>query len=454
MDIVFSPPRGSSRADASERAWRALKKGWADVHVFLTPEFVVDWVSPSVYYVLGWQPSEMIGRNYEDFTHPDLAEEGFRMAVDMHRFPNGFDPADGIPDEVSVVCPAHVVLRRADGKFIPMESRGNIHFGDPAIAGVHLVLRDVTDLQAQDRLLSLIAADAPVEEVFHAIVDTVVTQVPGTSASIVSPGADCLTIEVPSGSLEVVDREALLACVNRVLGSGTFEFLSLSQHTPWHTVWVLPLTTPDLQVSLATLLVWTASDGAPVSWVESILTRLARLGSIGLARISDLEQLRRAAAVDPLTGIANRREFERSLMLASRQATGRWAVFYLDLDNFKEINDRYGHSVGDEVLVETANRLSSTIRGGDLAARIGGDEFTILCANLSCDADAHLVAERIQTATSRPMSLKSLGSDLQVGVSMGFSITDTPGDVEHLMVRADDRMYKAKNRGRPRLSGT
>lgn len=450
VDIVFTPPRGNNRPDVGDRGWRALNKSWADVHVFLTTDFVVDWVSPSVYYVLGWRPSEMIGRNYEDFVHPDLADEGFRMAMDMLRFPNGFDPADGNPDEVSVVCPAHVVLRRADGKFMPMESRGNIHFGDASIGGVHLVLRDVTDLHAQDRLLSLIAADAPVDEVCHAIVDTVVTQVPGTSASIVSPGADGEAIEVPSGSLESHDRQAVLACVNRVLQSGSFEFVSLTQHTPWHTVWILPLKTPDPPVCMAALLVWTESDGAPVSWVESILVRLARLGSIGLARISDLEQLRRAAAVDPLTGIANRREFERSLLLASRQATGRWAVFYLDLDNFKDINDRFGHAIGDEVLLQTATRLSGAIRLGDIAARIGGDEFTILCSNLSSDTDALVVAERIRAAMNRPMSVRGVSSPLTVGASMGFALTENPEEVGHLMDLADDRMYDAKNGQRTR----
>lgn len=445
VDAPMTPPRALARPDGRDRAWRALQKSWADVHVFLTREFILDWVSPSITYVAGWRPEEMVGRNYEDFMHPDLAEEGLRIVMDMFEHPDGFDPADGEPPAElrALLSPAHVMLRTKDGRFLPVETRGNVHLNDPDIDGFHIVLRDVSDLDAQDRLLSLIAHDAPIEDVSAAIIRTVVTQVPGTYASLVFPCAE--TVDVPA---ELADDESLtvevLAHVNDVMDRRELGHLPLRAPTKWRTAWTLPLVTPDGERSLAALVVWTESDGPPVSWLASILGRLARLGSIGLTRISDLEHLKRVAAIDPLTGLANRREFERSLLTACSEPVGRWALLYIDLDGFKLVNDVYGHAVGDEVLRETARRLSTVVRRGDIVARMGGDEFTILCPALPTQLEAQRLADRVLSAMDEPMRVPGVNADLEVGASVGFATTDLPSDVPRLLGRADVHMYANK----------
>jgi diguanylate cyclase (GGDEF)-like protein/PAS domain S-box-containing protein len=151
---------------------------------------------------------------------------------------------------------------------------------------------------------------------------------------------------------------------------------------------------------------------------------------------------------DPLTGLANRTLLldRIRLELARAGRAGGVALFYLDVDDFKAINDRWGHDAGDEVLVRVARRLARTVRPGDTVGRIGGDEFVVVCGGLeSPDALAEM-RTRIQQAVARPLLLRD-GTELvtaSVGMSVGKGVADEP---EALIRRADEAMYEAK-RGR------
>ena len=151
---------------------------------------------------------------------------------------------------------------------------------------------------------------------------------------------------------------------------------------------------------------------------------------------------------DPLTGLPNRILFRDRLRHAlergHRERTAT-CVLGIDLDGFKEINDRYGHPVGDAVLVAFAERLTSVLRASDTAARVGGDEFSIVCENTE-PADAEVLAERLRVAVTEPLSLS--GTSVSVGISIGIGSApggDEPGDVYERVVReADDAMYANK----------
>jgi diguanylate cyclase (GGDEF)-like protein len=167
-----------------------------------------------------------------------------------------------------------------------------------------------------------------------------------------------------------------------------------------------------------------------------------------LRHVTDLqEKLRHQAMHDALTGLPNRTLFldraQSALGLAER--TGAWpAVFYLDLDGFKPVNDTYGHEAGDVLLQAFAHRLRSCLRTADTAARLGGDEFAVL-VNGPIDADGvERVIGRIRAAMARPIDLGG-GREATVGASIGVTIGDTgTADVETLLRHADTAMYTAK----------
>jgi diguanylate cyclase (GGDEF)-like protein/PAS domain S-box-containing protein len=164
------------------------------------------------------------------------------------------------------------------------------------------------------------------------------------------------------------------------------------------------------------------------------------------------EQLTRQALHDDLTGLPNRAHLAAKLQEALEETAhtkGHLGVLFLDLDGFKQINDTLGHSAGDDLLIEVARRLTSAIRPHDIVARIGGDEFIIMCRELRQPEEAEAVAERVLVLLSEPIDLA--GTAVTVSASIGIAVANSEGaDADTLMARADAAMYRAKTRGRAR----
>jgi diguanylate cyclase (GGDEF)-like protein len=153
---------------------------------------------------------------------------------------------------------------------------------------------------------------------------------------------------------------------------------------------------------------------------------------------------RRHAFVDDLTGLANRREFHRYMSAAAARRAGQLTVIICDVDRFKQVNDRWGHLVGDRVLVEIASVLSASVRPGDLAARFGGDEFVLVFDNSDLATAELRAADVVNEVAQRSWSAVQPGLD--VGVSLGVAIGH-PGRTDELLQRADLALYEAKERG-------
>jgi len=156
----------------------------------------------------------------------------------------------------------------------------------------------------------------------------------------------------------------------------------------------------------------------------------------------------RAAAQDPLTGLANRRRLqEYGQEVLARRDGGVSALMLIDLNHFKEVNDTLGHLAGDRVLIEVAQRLAAAAGPGDLVARLGGDEFAVIFAGLSAPAVAVPRAHGVLTAFQRPIELD--GMRISIEASAGVAPADGPSDdVVELLRRADVAMYQAKRDGR------
>ncbi len=169
------------------------------------------------------------------------------------------------------------------------------------------------------------------------------------------------------------------------------------------------------------------------------------------ARRDAESQLAHEVLHDNLTGLPNRalltHHLRQACARAERSATFV-AVLFLDLDDFKEVNDSLGHVVGDELLIEVAARLRGCMRGTDIAARRGGDEFVVVCEGLADPAAAQLVAHRIDRALAVPMAAGS--THVQITASIGIATADGTTDPEDLLRGADTAMYRAKTNGKAR----
>ncbi len=162
------------------------------------------------------------------------------------------------------------------------------------------------------------------------------------------------------------------------------------------------------------------------------------------------EKLDFLAFHDPLTGLPNRLMFGDKLyaeLLNSELNKRELAVMFLDLDRFKIINDTLGHNIGDELLRNVSERMSKVLRDGDIIARMGGDEFTVILKNIKSSDEVVAVAQRVLDALAKPFQIG--GHELFISASIGVSIYPADGsDVESLVKNADTAMYRAKELGR------
>jgi len=164
------------------------------------------------------------------------------------------------------------------------------------------------------------------------------------------------------------------------------------------------------------------------------------------------EKLLYSATHDSLTRLPNRRfvfNFLEYILANTKRKKSRGAVFFMDLDNFKFINDSYGHEVGDFVLVEVSQRLKSLVRENDILARLGGDEFLVIVNSFTHLQELDVIAQRIVKRVCEPIKDKKNDKEYQVGVSIGISVfPDDSYDAKELLQFADTAMYKTKAKGR------
>ncbi|MBA4177625.1 MAG: GGDEF domain-containing protein [Leptothrix sp. (in: Bacteria)] len=197
----------------------------------------------------------------------------------------------------------------------------------------------------------------------------------------------------------------------------------------------------------------------PISTMVEMSAWMAVLGlrvqvihrSADRARV-ETETLRVLAQTDALTGLPNRRGLHQHLVAALTRATPQQllAVYLLDLDGFKPVNDRYGHDVGDALLAAVGQRLQAQLRGGDVVARLGGDEFVVLATGLADEAAAQRVGQKLLAAFEAPFD--AAGQRCSVGLTGGYALAPLDSSMaDELLKRADAAMYAGKQAGRQRV---
>jgi diguanylate cyclase (GGDEF)-like protein/PAS domain S-box-containing protein len=182
----------------------------------------------------------------------------------------------------------------------------------------------------------------------------------------------------------------------------------------------------------------------------TLLRAVANILATAMERLRDEDQMRYDALHDPLTGLANRTllyDRLRHALAQSEREHGQTGVLFLDLDNFKQINDEHGHRVGDELLAALGDRLRAVVRPADTVARIGGDEFVVIYEHAD-EAGALALADRLETAISEPVTLG--GVERRLSASIGIAIGH--GEADELIRAADAAVYRAKAAGGARAA--
>ncbi|UCG12164.1 MAG: diguanylate cyclase [Deltaproteobacteria bacterium] len=197
---------------------------------------------------------------------------------------------------------------------------------------------------------------------------------------------------------------------------------------------------------------WVLCRGMAMVDKSGNLTRMAGSQTDVMIRKMAEQMLQHDASHDTLTGLPNRAQMEKRLvwLIEKHRKNGKfnYGMLYVDIDGFKDINDNLGHYMGDLLLIQTSRRLESCLRPGDMIARTGGDEFTILLENIDDPNDAVVSAKRILSGLNAPFKL--LNHQIQISASIGIALGDDTTQVKELIHNSDIAMYAAKRSGKNR----
>jgi diguanylate cyclase (GGDEF)-like protein len=212
----------------------------------------------------------------------------------------------------------------------------------------------------------------------------------------------------------------------------------------------VPLRSSDDALVGAVALVHERIDAASMvlTSTDNVLHIALRMATLALADERARAGLREAAERDALTGLLNRAGLSRRASELTDQGVSTVGLVYLDLDDFKPVNDEHGHAVGDAVLVEVGQRIREAVRDHDLVCRVGGDEFAVLCAGRTDQATLTEIADRARHAIARHIVVD--GATVAVGASIGLAL-GAPAELAGLLARADGALYQAKRAGKSRV---
>ena len=400
--------------------------------------------SPACAALVGRTPDQMVGLTDLDLTDEAHARE--LLAEEQRIIATGEpliekEEVDRLADQAGTwVETSKFPLRDADGTIVGT-------FGQSRdVTRRVLAELDVARMaqEAADAHARLLVVEAQLRDVLNGSTDAIATYDRDLRCTYVNPAGERTRGLAADQLIGRTDQEAGMAesllevwepTLRRVLDTGVPERIEFSAPGPLGgDAWFHTTLSPDRN-----------ANGA----VVGVVTSTRDITEIKSAELAMAHQ----AMHDPLTGLANRYLLTDRLgqaLARMERSPVRVAIFFVDLDHFKPVNDTHGHGVGDAVLVEAARRLERAGRREDTVARLGGDEFVVMCEWVPTDADVKRIAERIVRTMDEPYEVGHL--TLRLSASVGVVVTDDPkaGAVE-LLRDADSAMYRAKEGGRNRF---
>lgn len=415
--------------------------------------------------MIGYTSSkELLGKHLFDLLHPDHG------TLESNK-------NDAAPARTTPTAAVEQVWRRADGSHFNAEVAMTALMHNNAIA-YQLVVRDITQRKrdealqrGQNHVLNMIATGAPIS--------IILTEIARLAESLSHHG-HCSILQLQPDGVTLADSVApsLPPTFLKRLGTvqvkadsgccGTAAFLKepvvvtdIATSSLWREKGVVALSHGlnacaswpifgKQQKLLGTVALYYPDAFCPSQVDSELFSVCTELAGIAIESRASEERMRHLAHYDGLTSLPNRFLFKEYLDMALRNARRRmkkFAVLFVDLDKFKEINDTLGHDAGDLVLREMASRLRACLRHSDKIARMGGDEFYVLIEDLENGSDAAEVAQKLLEEAVRPIRVGN--KECQLSASVGIAIfPDDGSDGVTLLSNADKAMYRAKEQGK------
>jgi diguanylate cyclase (GGDEF)-like protein len=436
---------------AAARAFRSMSTKEGQFTLLLDENFDILWHSESLTSMLGW--TDLRGRNGTEFVHPDdleLVLETMFKANQDHDPLNQLDPIHR-PESADIRVLDHA------GAWHAFETTTHNHLDKPEINAVLCtceVIRDRSDVATS---IELLGTGADVRAVLPVIARLAGRSMGAETRVAIAWRQGEHTHVV--GAADEVPLDFRLANASALVWSlGLTEPLTITDLTDgrlaglgtvaenagFRAAYLVPIEAPAGQEIIGAMIAWGRSTIEFQIPRQSPVHVALRLAALAIADSHTKRELRWAASHDPLTGLMNRAEFARRLHDAAD--SDLVLLLYIDLDDFKPINDTYGHPVGDAVLIEVGRRITSVIGPYDAVGRLGGDEFAVVCIGTDDPLYGRVVADRIVEAISVPMIHNGL--HLRVGASVGVAAGVQPLIPAILVQRADQALYTAKNTGK------
>ncbi len=413
-------------------------------------------------------PSELIGKTDFDL-HPNMVAIEF-LAVEQAIFDTGTPSIDREEEVVDAVTGAKTWLST---------SKLALHNERNDIIGIVGISRDVTLRKNAERLrdeqahaIEMIATNSPLKDVLDRIVRLMESQLEGVFGSILlvagdgghlkhgaAPGLpeaytraiDGIPIAPNSGSCGTAAfrRESVIVSDISLdpLWTG---FSDLADLHGLRSCWSTPIISHEGAV-LGTFAMYSKEVREPRPFEIALTETSVRIAAIAIQRKQAEDQISFLAHHDILTGLPNRtllRDRLNQAMLRTERHNPWVSVVFVDLDNFKSVNDSLGHTAGDALLKTVADRMVACVRPTDAVVRLGGDEFVILLVDLPASPDAISdILHTLMASVTKPISYA--GHDIHITCSMGVAtFPQDGGDAETLLMNADAAMYQAKENGR------
>lgn len=409
----------------SEARYRTLIEKMREGVAQKAPDGALQFVNARFCEMTGYSRDELIGRG-ADFLLANARDlELVRSKLDLRK--------RGISDQYEVR------LRRRDGTLMWAEVGGAPIFdAEGEVVGSIGVYNDVTVRREAEQALR--DSEARYRVMADNATDLIARSDPHGALLYASPAIETILGYAPV----------------EVLGKNLLEFIHPEDHeivrvATESLAWSGPVTFSYRARRLGGTEVWLETTSrAVLDPVTREITEIVSVSRDVTERHHAEAQIEYQAYHDTLTGLPNRALFRDRLTVAlahARRTRTPVAVMFLDLDSFKLVNDTLGHSLGDELLKVVATRLKSVLREEDTIARMGGDEFTVLVANITSPDDAPIIAQKILDAVAQPARVE--GHELYVTTSIGIALYPNDGDsAESLLKNADNAMYRAKELGR------
>lgn len=395
------------------------------VHMTRDNAGVITWVDDAIGDMLGWRPEQLVGLPSTTFIHPEDQASAVATWVAMITAPGTARVWRGR-------------YRTAGGTWAWVETVNRLDESDDPVVSTSMTRVAVEqasmeeELRAREQLLSRLSDALPVG--LFQIDTTGHVTFTNDRLHLIVGHVPAATIEAQLSAVVAEDRPVLAAAIAAVLADQRLD---------------------DIEIRL------TVSGGTPTASDRVCSLSLRALtdsagvvsGAVGcLSDVTDRVQLRRElelrASVDELTRCLNRSaslELLARITAAPRAAGAGNAVIFLDLVEFKSVNDRFGHAAGDRLLVALADRLRAAVRDGDEIGRMGGDEFLVICPRVESPAHAVRVAERIAAATRGTIDVGE--GEVELRTSVGVACATEALDAEVFVAQADSAMYESKRAG-------